>query len=124
MIKKITTKGLVKFNLIMAGLHAVQALAVFLLSDPNRGVWNVTVNNLTLGAGSTPDKLVLASATQDVFSVHLAYIVVAFFILSAVAHLLVATIYRKQYEANLKRGINKVRWIEYALSASTMMIGI
>lgn len=124
MIKKTTTKGLVKFNLIMAGLHGVQALAVFLLSDPNRGVWNVTVNNLTLGAGSTPNKLVLTSATHDVFSVHLAYIVVAFFILSAVAHLFVASVYRNRYEANLKRGINKVRWIEYALSASTMMIGI
>ena len=124
MIKKITTKGLVRFNLIMAGLHGLQALAVFLLSDPNRGIWNVTVNNLTLGTGSTPDKLVLASATHDIFSVHLAYIVVAFFILSAVAHLFVATVYRKRYEADLKRGINKVRWIEYALSASTMMIGI
>jgi hypothetical protein len=124
MIKKITTNGLVRFNLIMAGIHAMQALAVFLLSDPNRGIWNVTVNNLTLGPGSTPDKLVLASATHDIFSIHLAYIVVAFFVLSAVAHLFVATVYRKRYEANLKHGINKVRWIEYALSASTMMIGI
>jgi heliorhodopsin len=124
MIKKITTKGLVKFNLAMAGLHAVQALAVLLLSDPNRGIWNVTVNNLTLGTGSTPDKLVLVSATHDAFSVHLATIVVVFFILSAIAHLFVASVYRKRYEANLKQGINKVRWIEYALSASTMMIGI
>jgi hypothetical protein len=124
MIKKITTKGLVKFNLIMAGLHGVQALAVLLLSDPNHGIWNITVNNLTLAPSSTPSKLVLASATHDIFSVHLAYIVVAFFVLSAIAHLTVATIYRKRYEANLKQGINKVRWVEYALSASTMMIGI
>jgi len=124
MTKKITTKGLVKFNLIMAGLHAVQALAVFVLSDPNRGVWSVTANHLTLGPGSTEDKPVLASASQTIFDINLAYLIGAFFLLSAVAHLFVATIYRRRYEANLKQSINRVRWIEYALSASTMMISI
>lgn len=124
MTKKITAKGLVKFNLIMAGLHAVQALAVFVLSDPNRGVWSVAANHLTLGPGSTEDKPVLASASQTIFDVNLAYLVVAFFLLSAIAHLFVATVYRRRYEVNLKTGINKVRWIEYTLSASTMMVGI
>ena len=124
MTKKITTKGLVRFNFIMAGLHAVQALAVFLLSDPNRGTWSVTANHLTLDPSSTAAKPVLASATHTIFDVNLAYLVVAFFLLSAAAHLFVATIYRRRYEANLKHGINKVRWIEYALSASTMMVGI
>jgi len=108
----------------MAGLHAAQALAVFMLSDPNRGVWNITANHLTLGPGSTPDKPVLVSATQPIFDINVAYLVVAFFLLSAVAHLFVATIYRRRYQANLEHGINKVRWVEYALSASTMMISI
>ena len=124
MAKTITAKGLVQFNLVMAGLHAVQALAVYILSDPNRGVWKVTANNLTLAPSSTPAKPVLTSATHAIFSVNLAYLVVGFFLLSAVAHLFVASIYRKRYEANLGHGINKVRWIEYALSASTMMIAI
>lgn len=124
MDKKITIKGLVRFNLIMAGLHAVQALVVFILSDPSRGVWSVTASYLTLGSGSTEDKPVLVSANQTIFDINLAYLVVAFFLLSAIAHMLVATVYRRRYAANLKRGINKVRWIEYALSASTMMIGI
>ncbi len=124
MVKKITTKGLVRFNLIMSGLHFVQALGILLLSDPNRGTWNISVNNLTYSPASTPGNPILASATHDIFSVHLAYIVIAFFLLSSLAHLFVATIYRKRYQANLKQGINKVRWIEYSLSASTMMIGI
>jgi hypothetical protein len=124
MSKTITTKSLVRFNLIMAALHAAQALAVYVLSDPSRGVWNVTANNLTLAPSSTPDKPVLASATHTIFDVNLAYLVVAFFLLSAGAHLFVATIYHRRYEANLKHGINKVRWIEYALSASTMMLAI
>jgi hypothetical protein len=124
MTKTITTKGLVRFNLVMAGLHAVQALVVYALSDPNRGIWSITANNLTLAPGSTPDKPILASATHAIFSINLAYLVVGFFLLSAVAHLFVATLYRKQYSANLQHGINKVRWIEYALSASTMMLAI
>lgn len=124
MTRKITIKGLVKFNLLMAGLHAVQALAVFVLSDPSRGIWSITANHLTLDPSSTSEKPVLASAAQPIFDVNLAYLLVGFFLLSALAHLFVATIYRKRYEANLKHGINKVRWIEYALSASTMMIAI
>lgn len=124
MTKKITTKSLVRFNLLMAGLHAVQALVVFILSDPSRGVWSITANYLTLGRGSTADQPVLASATHPIFNLNLAYLVVAFFLLSAIAHLFVATIYRRRYEANLEHGLNTVRWIEYALSASTMMVGI
>ena len=124
MAKTITTKGLVRFNLIMAGLHTVQALAVYVLSSPDRGVWGITANNLTLAPGSTAAKPVLASATHTIFHVNLAHLVIGFFLLSAVAHLFVATIYRRRYEANLQHGLNKVRWIEYALSASTMMIAI
>lgn len=119
----VTFRGLRIFNLIMAGLHAGQALLVWFLSDPSRGVWGVTVNFLTLES-STERRPVLESATHTVFDLNLAYLIVAFFLLSAVAHLFVATVYRKRYEANLKLGINKVRWIEYALSASTMMVAI
>jgi hypothetical protein len=44
--------------------------------------------------------------------------------MSAFAHLFIATIYRQKYESDLKLGINRVRWIEYSLSASVMMIAI
>ena len=124
MAKKITLTGLRTFNLTMAGLHTMQALAVWLLSDPSRGVWSVTANYTTLGASSTQEKPVLETSTQTLFDLNLAYLIVAFFLLSAVAHLIVATVYNKRYEANLTLGINKVRWIEYALSASTMMVAI
>lgn len=124
MTTKITTKNLVKLNLIMAGLHAVQAVAVWMLSDTARGTWQITGNYFTLSPVSTPNTPVLEQATRDLFSIDLAYIVVAFFVMSAVAHLFVATFYRRRYESDLKQGINRVRWIEYALSSSTMMVGI
>lgn len=108
----------------MAALHAFQALVVLILSDPSRGIFGVTASYLTLDASSVSGKPVLVPATHGIFGVNLAYLVVAFFILSALAHLFVATIYRERYEASLKQGINRVRWLEYALSASTMMVGI
>ena len=37
---------------------------------------------------------------------------------------MIATVYNKRYNSNLKLGINKARWIEYSLSASVMMIAI
>lgn len=108
----------------MAALHGLQALAVLVLSDPSRGVWQVTGDYLKLDPTSSPDKPVLVQATHGLFDVNLAYVVAAFFFMSAFAHLVIATIYRKRYEANLKIGINKARWVEYAFSASTMMVGI
>jgi hypothetical protein len=44
--------------------------------------------------------------------------------LSAGAHLIIATIYNKKYNDDLSHGINKARWIEYAISASIMMVAI
>jgi hypothetical protein len=44
--------------------------------------------------------------------------------MSALAHLIIATVWRKGYESDLNKGMNRARWIEYSLSASTMMVAI
>jgi hypothetical protein len=44
--------------------------------------------------------------------------------MSAVAHLSIITWYKKTYISDLQKGINKARWIEYSVSASTMMVAI
>lgn len=120
---KSTMSKLNIWNWVMAGLHAAQGVAVILLSQ--NGLFPVTTNFLTVDtiadAGSAPT---LVPATRFLFDVNLAYLVAAFFFMSAIAHLVIATVYRKKYEANLDRGINKVRWFEYGISASTMMVGI
>ncbi len=115
---KITTVGLRKFNLIMAGLHAAQALAVLALSK--NFVLPVTGDYLTFNKTTQS----LEPVQTTLFNMHFVWLIVGFFGLSALAHLLIATVYNKTYDANLKKGINKVRWIEYALSASTMMVAI
>lgn len=113
-------KSLNKFNLFMAFMHFVQAVVVYLLSSPDKGVVPITINFLQF------DKVAqkLLPATKELGDVNLAWFVVGFFLLSSLAHLFIGTVYRKKYEANLLLGINKVRWFEYALSASVMMVAI
>ncbi len=109
-----------KFNLFMSLLHFLQAVAVFILSDAEKGVVPITVNFLKFDI----DVQKLLPATEQITEVNLAWFVIMFFMMSSLAHLFIATSYRKTYEDNLQKGINKVRWFEYALSASVMMIAI
>lgn len=113
-------KGLNRFNLIMGCLHFVQAIAVLLLSDPDKGVVPITLSFLKYD--QTVSKLLPSS--EQLFSVNMAWLVAIFFFLSSMAHLFIATVYRKKYESDLIKGINRVRWFEYALSASVMMVAI
>ncbi len=66
----------------------------------------------------------LEPATTTLFNLPLPMLVASFFFMSALAHIFIATVYFKWYGQGLARGINKVRWIEYAVSASTMMVAI
>jgi hypothetical protein len=104
----------------MGVLHFVQAMAVLFISDPTKGVVPVTINFLRFDVATKK----LFPAVEKLGDVNLAWFVIAFFLLSSMAHLFIATVYRKNYEKGLLEGINKVRWFEYALSASVMMIAI
>jgi hypothetical protein len=116
-------KGLRKWNFVMAFLHFVQGVAIVMLS--NDSLFPVSTSFLTTDSlASTEGAPVLVNATRNLFDVNLAYVVAAFFFMSAIAHIYMATVYRKKYEANLLVGMNKIRWYEYGISASTMMIAI
>lgn len=107
-----------RFNLIMAGLHAVQALVILLISTD----FTLPVVGSYLQFNNATESLQLTN--KVLYDLPLAWLIVGFFVLSALAHLTIATVYRKRYENDLKKGINKARWIEYSLSASTMMVAI
>jgi len=116
--------GLNKWNSWLAIIHAVQGAVILLLSMTR--VFPVQTSYLTVDPIATDlaGHPVLANATRHLFDINLAYLVAAFFFMSAIAHGIVATVYRERYEAGLKKKINRARWIEYAFSASTMMVGI
>jgi len=107
----------------MAGLHFVQGVAVVILSKSTTFPLNTSYLTLDTLASKTGSP-VLVSATRQIGNINLAYLVAAFFFMSAIAHLIIATVYRNTYEKNLKKGMNQARWVEYSISASTMMVGI
>lgn len=120
----VNVEKLRQWNKYLALLHAAQGTLILLLSTAHASP--VVTNYLavdTLGSQAKGHP-VLAAATHHLFDINLAYLIAAFFFISAIAHALVATKLRGMYEQDLKKGINKVRWFEYALSASTMMVAI
>lgn len=118
MTKPISLSGLNKFNFIMAGLHGIQAIAILLLAT------DFSLPVLVSYLQFNPMTQGLDPMTKEIGQVQLAWLVAGFFGLSALAHLFIATVYRKRYESDLKRGLNQARWYEYSLSASTMMVAV
>lgn len=122
--KPITMGSLYNWNKWLALIHLLQGALILVLSTTK--VFPVFVNFLSVDtlASVSGQMPVLVPAVRQVGDLNLAYLIAAFFFMSAIAHALIATVYRKRYEADLAVGINKARWIEYSLSASTMMVAI
>lgn len=59
---------------------------------------------------------------EALFDVRIAWAIAIFLSMAAIDHLLTATVFRRAYETDLKRGINRFRWIEYSFSATLMML--
>jgi Heliorhodopsin len=109
--------GLGRFNLIVGLLHLAQAAAMFALS--NDLSFPITASFLT----GDPVMTRGVPTPEVVFDLPIGPAVASFLLLAAVDHLLMATPpVRQWYEANLRQGMNIARWIEYAISASVMMI--
>lgn len=119
---KIQIKSLIKLNKIALVLHLVQGLLMLGLVKLV-GVdasYPVTVNYLSFN----PVTEALQPASTILFNVNFAWLVASFMFMSALAHLSIVTWYKKTYVSDLEKGINKARWIEYSISASTMMVAI
>jgi hypothetical protein len=116
----ISFEYLTKFNRNMGILHLVQGvLMIFLgfLLDFSRPIYTFYLK-FEIGP-----PLTIGPNPQIFFTFKLLGVFVgSFLLLSAIAHLLIAYPLNKSYIRNLKRGINKVRWFEYAFSSSIMIV--
>lgn len=106
--------GLRRWNIGLAVLHAAQALAVLLLA----GDLAITV---IASYAQGPPGSELADPTS-ILDVNIGWAIAAFLSLAAVDHLVTATVGRRRYETDLRRGINAFRWIEYSFSATIMIV--
>jgi len=100
----------------------VQALAILAISFAKSPVVTAPVvsSYLTFDAATKT----LVPAQRALFDLPIGPAVALFFLLSAVAHFVVAFPARRWYERSLARGQNPARWIEYALSSSVMIVVI
>lgn len=118
MKKKISLARLRAFNLIAGFLHLIQGIVIVALSVD----FTLPVTGAYLGFDAATQSLF--PTNTELFQISLPWLVASFFFLSALAHFIIATVYRPRYEKELKVGINRGRWLEYAASASIMLVAI
>ena len=105
-----------RFNLVMGFLHLVQGLFMILIS--NDTTYPIFTNYLNFDLATRS----LKPGTELLYKLPFGIAVAFFLLISAVAHIYLATIGYGRYVANLKKGMNPVRFYEYALSSSLMIV--
>lgn len=111
-----------RWNASLAALHAVQGAVILALSFAKDPPASAPVVSSYLAFDTATRSLV--PAQRALFDLPIGPSVALFFFLSALAHVVVAFPARGWYEANLARGMNPARWVEYALSSSVMIVVI
>jgi hypothetical protein len=117
-MSKISQLGLRKFNLLMGFIHLLQGILILILSRS----FDLPISGSYLKFNAVSQSLI--PTTKILFDLSLPMLIALFFFLSSAAHFFIATIYNKRYNKDLAAGINKVRWIEYSISASIMMVSV
>ncbi len=106
--------GLRRWNLGLAVLHAAQAVAVLVLASD----FAITV----IGSYAQGPPGTALADPESIVDVRIGWAIAAFLLLAAGDHLLTATAGRRRYEADLRRGVNVFRWVEYSVSATLMIV--
>lgn len=109
-------KQLKIWNLVLAVLAIGQAVALVVMSGKSQV--SVTTNYLT------EDKLsgFEVVARRHLLDFNILYLLVASLAVTAILHLLLATVLRKKYENQLKNGVNVARWVGLSLVSSLVML--
>ncbi len=108
-------RSLRRWNIGVGVTHLVQAVLVLMLSNGFSIPVQAQVQDGPPGTPLTIDKVF--------FDLRFSAVIALFLFLAAADHLLMATPrIVGWYEANLRRGINYARWIEFSISASLMIV--
>jgi len=108
--------GLRKFNLFMGFLHLLQGILMIVLS--NNKTYPIFTNYLSFDTAT----FTLKPDPKLLYNLRFGPAVAAFLLISAIAHFYISTIGYKQYVSLLKRKMNPIRFYEYALSSSLMIV--
>lgn len=111
-----TFKGLRNFNLFMGFLHLIQGILMIVLS--NNKTYPIFTNYLSFDIKTFS----LKPNPALYYALRFGPAVAAFLLISAIAHFYLSTVGYKKYVENLKKGMNPIRFYEYALSSSLMIV--
>jgi hypothetical protein len=100
----------------MGFLHLVQG--IFMIVVSNDTTYPIYTNFLSFD----PEAFELVPEPAILYELPFGPAVAAFLLISAVAHFYLATVGYDRYARNLERGMNPVRFYEYALSSSLMIV--
>jgi hypothetical protein len=111
-----------RFNLIMGALHLIQGIIMaFLATSVIQKIaeFQPVITQVYLKFNIATKSL--EPASRDLFQLPFGILVASFLFISGIAHALVVLNSRRYFD-DLKKGINKFRWFEYALSSSVMIV--
>jgi hypothetical protein len=116
--KTLPGRKLKNFNIIAGLVHLSQALVMLLILNYEFKIPVVTRFFDQTSEGIRP-------VTEVLFNAPIAMVAPIFLIISAAFHLFIASpLYVRRYEKNITKGINPLRWWEYAFSSSIMLTAI
>jgi Heliorhodopsin len=123
-----TSKNLFRWNLVMGFLHLIQAGVMFWLSKKQEFEFTITLPKIQflepIVAG-VQQRPVIDFVAEKAFSLNLGYMIGGFLLLSAIAHFvtILPSVF-PWYIKKLGEKMNLIRWWEYALSSSIMIVVI
>ena len=112
---KKTKKSLKRLNLIMAGVHAIQAGLILVLSTS----FSLPVIGSYLKLNQSSGNL--EPSSKVLFNLSLPVLIAVFLLISSLAHLIIGTCYNKKYNRDLQNGVNRASVMMVAIS---MLVGI
>jgi hypothetical protein len=115
-------RTLARWNQSLAALHGVQFVAmVAIASTAARFAPYVPTVKPIMDNGTFTG---IEQTQVQLLDIPLAWLIASFFAMSAIAHFAAGWPLRARYEAWLARGMNPLRWVEYAFSSTVMIVAI
>lgn len=109
-------QGLRRFNLVMGFLHMIQGILMIVISN------DTTYPFTTAFLKFDRNLMRLVPDVKNAGNLRFGPAVAVFLLISAIAHFYLSTIGYERYVKNLKKKMNPIRFYEYALSSSWMIV--
>jgi hypothetical protein len=113
-------RSLFRWNAALSAIHFAQFLLMLLLSLQQSPMTTMPIVSSYLTFDTATSSL--EQAQRVLFELPIGPTVAIFFLMSSIAHFMVAFPARGWYERSLARGQNPARWIEYAFSSGVMIV--